>query len=51
MFGNVNRNLKQKQSRLQQLKSLDSLHEKAEEIQGLKKEINKILAREEILWN
>ena len=51
VFGNVNRNLKQKQSRLQQLESLDSLHEKAEEIQGLKKEINKILAREEILWN
>ena len=36
VFGNVNKILKQKQESLQQLENLSSLHEKAEEIQGLK---------------
>lgn len=35
-FGNVNYLLKQKQDLLQQLKSLNCLHEKIEEIQSLK---------------
>ena len=50
-FGNVNKILKQKQESLQQLENLSSLHEKAEEIQGLKKEMNEMLAREEIMWS
>ena len=51
VFGNVNRVLKQKQRRLQQLEELNLLHESAEEIQGLKKEINEVLFREELMWN
>ena len=51
VFGNVNRVLKQKQERLQFLEGLNCLHEKADEIQGLRKEINEILTREEIMWN
>ena len=43
--------LKQKQKRLQHLEGLNCLHEKAEEIQGLRKEINEMLTREEIMWN
>ena len=50
VFGNVNKVLKQKQ-RLQQLEGLNCLHEKAAEIQGLRKEINEMLTREEIMWN
>ena len=51
VFGNVNRVLKQKQERLQFLEGLNCLHEKADEIQGLRKEINEMLTREEIMWN
>ena len=51
MFGNVNRVLKQKQRRLQQLEALNLLHESTEEIQGLKKEIKEIILREEMMWN
>lgn len=51
MFGNVNKSLKQKQDRLQLLEALNCLHEKVEEIQGLRKEINEILVNEEIMWN
>ena len=51
VFGNVNKTLKRKQERLQQLENLSSLHEKAEEIQELRKEINEVLVREEIMWS
>ena len=51
VFGNVNRVLKQKQERLQLLEGLNCLHEKAEEIKGLRMEINETLTREEIMWN
>ena len=51
MFGSVNRVLKQKQRRLQQLEALNLLHESTEEIQGLKKEINEMILREEMMWN
>lgn len=51
VFGNVNRILKQKQDRLQQLENLSRLLENAKEIQGLRKEINKLLVREEIMWS
>ena len=51
VFGNVNKSLKQKQDRLQLLEALNCLHEKVEEIQGLRKEINEILVNEEIMWN
>lgn len=51
MFGNVNKGLRQKKEKLQQLEAWDSLHEKAKEIQKVKKEINEILIKEEIMWN
>ena len=51
VFWNVNRVLKQKQERLQFLEGLNCLHEKAEEIKGLRMEINEMLTREEIMWN
>nr|POE82123.1 hypothetical protein CFP56_57259 [Quercus suber] len=50
-FGNVNKNLKQEESCLQQLEALNLLYESAEEIQALKKEINKEMIREEMMWN
>ncbi|KAL4632856.1 hypothetical protein ACB092_04G081400 [Castanea dentata] len=46
VFGNVNQILKKKQDRLQQLENLSKLHENAEEIQGLRKEINEMLVKE-----
>ena len=50
-FGNVNKILKHKQSQLQQLEALNLLHESAEEIQALKKEINETMIWEEMMWN
>lgn len=43
--------LKQKQTRLQQLESLNSLNGYQAKIRDLKKEINEVLTREEIMWN
>ena len=51
MFGNVNRVLKQKQKRLQQLEGMNLLHESVDEIQGLKNEVNKMMLTEEMMWN
>ena len=51
VFGNVHQVLRQKKERLQLLEARDSLHEDAEEIQRVKKEINEVLMREEIMWN
>ena len=51
MFGNVNRVLKQKQKHLQQLEEMNLLHESTYEIQVLKKEINEMMLREEMMWN
>ena len=51
MFGNVNRILKQKQKRLQQLEGMNLLHESANKIQGLKMEINEMMLREELMWS
>ena len=51
VFGNVNRVLKQKQKRLQQLEGMNLLHELAVEIQGLKTEINEMMLREEMMWS
>lgn len=48
VFGNVNKVLKQKQERLQQLENLN--HDMVEEIQLLRKEINKTFIREEVMW-
>ena len=42
--------IKQKRERLQHLKALDSLHDRVDEIQNLKKEINEALSREEVMW-
>ena len=50
VFGNVNKILRQKQNRLQQLESIDGVLDKAKEIQSLKREINETLTREEIMW-
>lgn len=43
--------LKQKQTWLQQLESLNSLNGYEAEIRDLKKEINEVLTKEEIMWN
>ena len=48
-FSNVNKNLKQ--SCLQQLEALNLLHESVEEFQALKKQINEVMIREEMMWN
>lgn len=50
VFGNVNKILRQKQNRLQQLEAIDGVLNKAEEIKTLKKETNETLIREEIMW-
>ena len=52
-FGNVNKSLKQKQKqdRLQQLESLNMLHDIAKEISAVRKELNELHIREEITWN
>ena len=50
-FGNVNKILKQKKEKLQQLELWDSLHGKAEEIKRVRDEINEIQVREEIMWS
>ena len=50
-FGNVAKNLKQKQDRLQQLESLNMLHDTATEISVIRKELNELYIREEIMWN
>ena len=50
-FGNVNKMLKEKKEKLQQLELWDSLHGKAKEIKRVRKEINEIQAREEMMWN
>ena len=50
-FGNVNKMLNQKKEKLQQLELRDSLHGNAEEIKRVRKEINEIQVREEMMWN
>ena len=50
-FGNVNKILKQKKEKLQQLELWDSLHGKAEEIKRVRDEINEIQVREEMMWS
>ena len=50
-FANVYKTLKQKQTRLQQLESLNLLHKTAKEIRAVKREINELHIRKEIMWN
>ena len=50
-FGNVNKKLKQKQDRLQQLESLNLLHNTAKEISAVRMELNELHIMEEIMWN
>ena len=50
VFGNVNKNLRRKQTHLQQLESLNSLNDNEAEIRELRKEVNEVLTREEIMW-
>ena len=47
----MNKVLKLKQDWLRHLEALNLLHETAEEIQGLKKEINETLIRKEVMRN
>ena len=49
-FGNVNKMLNQKKEKLQQLELRDSLHGNAEEIKRVRKEINEIQVRKEMMW-
>lgn len=49
-FGNVKTRLKKLKERLQFLEAQNLLTETASKIQGLKKEINKALKREEVMW-
>ena len=51
VFENVNKILKQKQNQLKQLEVMNLLHELAEEIQALKREINEVMLREEMMWS
>ena len=39
-----------KRNQLQQLEAIDGMVDKAEDIKCLKKEINEVLLREEIMW-
>ena len=50
VFGNVNNTLKMKRNQLQQFEAIDGMVDKAEDIKCLKKEINEVLLREEIMW-
>ena len=50
-FGNVNKMLKQKKEKLQQLELWDNLHGKIEVIKRVRREINEIQVREELMWN
>ena len=50
-FRNVNKMLNQKKEKLQQLELWDNLHGNAEEIKRVRKEINEIQVREEMMWN
>ena len=51
VFGNVNKTLRVKQQQLQEIEALNMLHETAEEIEVLRKEINEILIKEEVMWS
>ena len=50
-FGNVNTRLKRLKERLQLIEGQNLLHDTANEIQALKKEINETLVKEEVMWN
>lgn len=50
MFGHVNKQLQKKQEQLQLLESLNTLHEFAENIALLCKEINELLDKENDMW-
>ena len=47
----MNKVLRQKQSKLQQLEATEHGNEKAEEIRKIGAEINESLLREEMMWN
>ena len=49
VFGNVNKTLRVKQQQLQEIEALNMLHETAEEIEVLRKEINEILVKQEVM--
>ncbi|KAL0009335.1 hypothetical protein SO802_010837 [Lithocarpus litseifolius] len=49
VFGNVNKTLRVKQQQVQELGALNVLHETVEEIEGLRKEINEVLIKEEVM--
>ena len=51
VFSNVNKTLRVKQQRLQEIEALNRLHETAEEIEVLRKEINELLIKEGVMWS
>lgn len=50
IFGNLNKQIKEKLSRLQCLENRNSLHKDAINIQTLRKEINELLEHESAMW-
>ena len=50
VFGNVNKKLKVLKERLNQLEAQNNLHETAKEIYEVRREINEMLVREEVMW-
>ena len=51
VFGHIDKQLKDRQEKLQQLESLNTLHEYAEDIQRLRKEINELMDKENDMWH
>ena len=51
VFENVNKILKGKQKRLQELEALNMLHETTKDIELLRKENNQALIKEEVMWS
>ena len=51
VFGHVNKVLREKQLKLQQLEATEHGNEKSEEIRKIRAEINESLLREEMMWN
>ena len=51
VFGHIEKQLKDKQQKLQQFDSLNTLHEFVDDIQHLRKEINDLMDRENDMWH
>ena len=51
VFGHIDKQLKDRQEKLQQLESLNTLHEYAKDIQCLQKEIYELMDKENDMWH